>query len=174
MVISFISAVEVYYKDMIDSIFKLCNPDFIKEPLRHIHQNKYDIDDLIDMHLNKIHPCELVTSGLSFQNIENIEKVFSKFLKRGFWSSLNGLQFRFKDMPEKIGMYDDKYLKSLKLLFDLRHELIHDAAKRKFIDKQLVEDIENAGFCIIFSDIVLLKMINENLDPELKYKELKK
>lgn len=174
IVISFISAVEVYYKDMIDSVFKLCSPDFIKEPLRHIHQNKYDIDDLIDMHLNNIHPCELVTNGLSFQNIENIEKVFSKFLKKGFWNSLNGMQFRFKDMPKKIAIYDDKYLKSLKILFDLRHELIHDAAKKKFLDKQLVEHIENAGFCILFSDIILLKMINENIDPELNYKKSKK
>jgi hypothetical protein len=84
IVISFISAVEVYYKDIVDSIFKLCNPEFIKEPLKHIHQTKYDINDLVDMHVNMIHPCELVTNGLSFQNIEIIERVFSKFLKKGF------------------------------------------------------------------------------------------
>ncbi|MDD9723821.1 hypothetical protein PVW51_24295, partial [Sulfitobacter sp. PR48] len=52
----------------------------IKEPLKHIHQNKYDINELVDMHVNMIHPCELVTNGLSFQNIESIERVFSKFL----------------------------------------------------------------------------------------------
>ena len=52
--------------------------------LKHIHQNKYDINELVDMHVNMIHPCELVTNGLSFQNIESIERVFSKFLKKGF------------------------------------------------------------------------------------------
>lgn len=171
IVISFISAVEVYYKDIVDTIFKLCNPEFIKEPLKHIHQNKYDINDLIDLHVNMIHPCELVTNGLSFQNTESIERVFSKFLKKGFWSSLNGMKFRFKDTPKKIATYEDKYLQSLKYLFNLRHELIHDAAKRKFIDSDLIKHIDNASLCVIFSNIILLKMINENLDPELKRKD---
>ena len=141
--------------------------------LKHIHQNKYDINELVDMHVNMIHPCELVTNGLSFQNIESIERVFSKFLKKGFWSSLNGMQFRFKNMPEKIAIYEDKYLQSLKFLFNLRHELVHDAAKRKFIDSNLIEHIDNASFCIMFSNIVLLNMINENIDPELELDKLK-
>ncbi len=173
IVISFISAVEVYYKDIVDTIFRLCHSEFIKEPLKHIHQNKYDINELVDMHVNMIHPCELVTNGLSFQNIESIERVFSKFLKKGFWSSLNGMQFRFKNMPEKIAIYEDKYLQSLKFLFNLRHELVHDAAKRKFIDFNLIEHIDNASFCIMFSNIVLLNMINENIDPELELDKLK-
>lgn len=153
-----------------DSIFKLCEPSFIKEPLKHIHQNKYDINDLIELHVESIHPCELVTNALSFQNIESVERVFSKFLKKGFWSSLKGMQFRFKNMPEKIASYDDKHLESLRILFCLRHELVHDAAKRNFIDEQLLEHLENAGFAIMFSNIVLLNMINDNIDPEIKKK----
>lgn len=167
IVISFISAVEVYYKDILDSIFKLCKPSFIREPLKHIHQAKYDINDLIELHVERIHPCELITNSLSFQNVESIERVFSKFLKKGFWSSFRDMQFRFKNMPEKVACYEDKYLESLKILFALRHELVHDAAKRNFIDTRLLEHIDNASFAIMFSNIVLLNMINENIDPEL-------
>ena len=83
------------------------------------------------------------------------------------------MQFRFKNMPEKIAIYEDKYLQSLKFLFNLRHELVHDAAKRKFIDFNLIEHIDNASFCIMFSNIVLLNMINENIDPELELDKLK-
>ncbi len=77
------------------------------------------------------------------------------------------MQFRFKNMPEKVACYEDKYLESLKILFALRHELVHDAAKRNFIDTRLLEHIDNASFAIMFSNIVLLNMINENIDPEL-------
>ena len=40
IVISFISAVEVYYKDIVDTIFRLCHSEFIKEPLDFRHKSK--------------------------------------------------------------------------------------------------------------------------------------
>ncbi|MBB97750.1 MAG: hypothetical protein CML68_24520 [Rhodobacteraceae bacterium] len=85
VVITFVTHVEVYFRDMLDAIFRQCSPNFFVPKLKHIHNIKYDIEDLIEIYKRQIHPLELVSSEVSFQNTDKIEKVFSKFLGKSVW-----------------------------------------------------------------------------------------
>lgn len=49
VVITFVTHVEVYFRDMHDAIFKQCDPEFFIPKLKHIHNFKYDIEELIDI-----------------------------------------------------------------------------------------------------------------------------
>ncbi|HAV5294649.1 hypothetical protein OHV52_11165 [Acinetobacter baumannii] len=168
LIITVVSSVEVFYKDYFNLILHVCRKEFVQKSLKEIHQNKYDIIDLIQIFNHEINPYELVSSTLSFQNIETIDKTFSKFLnKKGLWSSLNGMQIRFKETPDRIATFDLEYVKSLQRIFQLRHELVHDPAKTNFFNEGLNKDIDNIFFCILFSHIILTNVINENLETDI-------
>jgi len=72
-VINIVTAVEVYYRDMLDSVFRICAPSSFEDKLRKLHDKSYKIDDLVAIYVNRIHPLELIASNHSFQNITNIE-----------------------------------------------------------------------------------------------------
>jgi len=48
VVISGVTAIEVYFRDILDLMFKYCAPDFFAPNLKAIHPEKYDIDDLLE------------------------------------------------------------------------------------------------------------------------------
>jgi hypothetical protein len=58
VVISTVTAIEVYYRDMLDSIFRICKPSFFVPRLRQLHSEKYDITDVIEIYKLGIHPLE--------------------------------------------------------------------------------------------------------------------
>lgn len=165
IIITYVSAVEVFYKDYLNLILHICKKDFVQKTLKELHQNKYDINDLIQIYKHEINPYELVSSSISFQNIESIDKVFSKFLnKKGLWSSLDGMKIRFNKDDKKQAHFQPEYINSLKNIFQLRHELVHDPAKTNFINENIIKDLDNSIFCIIFSNIILNNIINDNFE----------
>jgi len=166
-VITFVTHVEVYFRDMLDAIFKQCDPDFFIPKLKHIHPTKYDINDLIDIYQRQLHPLELISSDASFQNAEKIDKVFSKFLGKGLWGEAIGLKIRMKDRPETVVTFEPEYLEGLKRLFSLRHELVHNPRKRFRLTAKILDDVTNADGLLLAVDIVLSNMLIDNIDPEL-------
>jgi hypothetical protein len=167
VVITFVTHVEVYFRDMLDAIFKQCDPEFFVPKLKQIHQTKYGIDELIEMHTRKIHPLELISSDASFQNVQKIDKVFSKFLGKGVWSEAIGLKIRVQERPETTVSFEPEYLEGLKRVFALRHELVHNPRKTFNLTAKVLEDIENADGLLLAVDIVLCTMLVDNIDPEL-------
>ncbi len=166
-VINTVTAVEVYYRDMIDSVFRLCKPSSFENKLKKLHDNSYKIDDLIDMYVHHIHPLELVASSLSFQNIYNIDKIFTILIEKPFFKQIKQIKWRIKDtLAESEASHDD--IQSLEDLFTERHQLIHNPN----IDfSTTIDDIEKK-ICsvlnvIMASDLVITQFINENLDPEV-------
>lgn len=170
VVISTVTAIEVYYRDVLNGIFQYCSPDFFEPKLKHLHADKYDITDLLNMYDNKIHPLELVSNSQSFQNIEKIERVFSKFTEKGFWSSVLQLQFRRKNSPNEIATWNNDDLEGLRATFNLRHELVHDPARTKFLTAQIVGNIGKSAHMVFGSDVVLMEMMHSNRDPTLDSK----
>jgi hypothetical protein len=148
IVISTVTAIEVYYKDVLDGIFRMCSPDFFTPKLKHIHQNKYDIKDLCDFHEHQIHPLELVVTSQSFQNIEVIDKVFSKFVGKGFWNSILEQQVRRTDNPTNIVSWTNDDLEGLKSTFLLRHELVHDPARTSFLTEEVLSNLWKSAHMI--------------------------
>lgn len=166
-VINIVTAVEVYYRDMLDSVFRLCKPSSFENKLKKLHDNSYKIDDLIDMYVHHIHPLELVSSSLSFQNIYNIDKIFTILIEKPFFKQIKQIKWRIKDtLAESEASHDD--IQSLEDLFTERHQLIHNPN----IDfSTTIDDIEKK-ICsvlnvIMASDLVMTQFINENLDPEV-------
>ena len=80
VVISTVTAMEVYYRDILDFIFRYCAPTFFEPHLKQLFPEKFDIADLLEVYHHQVHPLELVSAAQSFQNADRIDKVFSKFL----------------------------------------------------------------------------------------------
>ena len=162
-VISMVTAIEVYFKDVLDGIFRICDPTFFEPLLKKLHSRKYDISDLVDFYRHKIHPLELIAANQSFQSAEAIDAVFSNFVGRSLWSELRELRFRFTDDESKVEhSFDAQLLTDLKNLFALRHELVHDPAMHAPIDSNTKTLVVCSAYLIFGVDIILMNMIAEN------------
>ncbi|WP_152615348.1 HEPN domain-containing protein [Janthinobacterium lividum] len=167
-VISSVTAIEVYYRDILDFVFRYCKPDFFEPHLKLLYPEKLDIAELLEAHRNNVHPLELVSSAQSFQNTDRIDRVFSKFLgNKGLWSSVLQLQVRIKDNPSTESCFVHDELVALKRIFSLRHELVHDPARRAYFSSKTLEDMWDAAHFIFGSDIVLTQVIKANRDPKM-------
>lgn len=170
VIITMVTAIEVYYKDVLDGIFRICSPEFFQPQLKKIHGTKYDIVDLIEIYKKQVHPLELVSANQSFQNIDTINAIFSKFLGRSLWSSVIGMEVRVKEEPEKNGSFTHEDLDALKALFLLRHEIVHSPGKKSFLTEQVIDNAIHASWLVFGSDIVLMRMITDNQDPSINLK----
>ncbi len=167
-VISTVTAIEVYYRDILDFIFRYCTPTFFEPHLKQLFPEKFDISDILEVYRHQVHPLELVSAAQSFQNTDRIDKVFSKFLSRGgLWENVFQLKVRVKDDPATKSSFTRDELVALRRVFDLRHELVHDPARRSFFTEQTVEDLWAVAHMIFGSDIVLTQVIQANRDPAL-------
>jgi len=167
-VINSVTALEVYYKDILDSIFKLCKPSSFEKKLKKLHDKTYKIDDLLDMYVHRIHPLSLIANNLSFQNTYNIDKVFTIIIEEPFFKKIKAGKYRFKDNPEKEFSLEYKQLELLQELFDMRHELIHNPNANYSINKDIYFKIQAAQNVVMFSDFVLGQYISDNIDPEIE------
>lgn len=167
VVICTVSAVEVYFRDMLDAVFRFCAPDFFRPKLRHLHPEKYEIDDVLAVYEHSIHPLELVSWSQSFQDTQRIDRVFSKLLGRGFWNEVLSMRVRVAERPETETSFDHQSLEALQRVFNLRHELVHDPARRTFLTAEIRDDIWQCSFMVFGADVVLMRLLQENADPNL-------
>jgi hypothetical protein len=167
-VISTVTAIEVYYRDILDFIFRYCSPSFFEPHLRQLFPEKLDITELLDAYRHNVHPLELVSSAQSFQSAERIDRVFSKFLKdQGLWRRVFQLEVRIKDDPTTESSFSHDELVALRRVFELRHELVHDPARRAFFTEKTMEDLWAATHLVFGSHIVLSQVIEANRDPAI-------
>ena len=160
-----VTAIETYYRDILDSIFRMCDPDFFKPVLKDIHKSKYDIDDLVLMHEESIHPLEMISSTLNFQSVEAIDKVFSKFLKKGLWDSVIGTRVRQAVQPEPEIEFKHEYLQSLRNLFNTRHDLVHNQIHpHKELTTEFFDEISASFLLVTGSHFAISDMINKKLN----------
>ena len=167
VVICTVTAVEVYFRDMLDAFFRFCSPDFFRPKLKFLHPDKYEIDDLLAVYEHRIHPLELVSWGQSFQNIQRIDRVFSKLLGSSFWTEVLSMQVRVAEKPETQTSFDHSGLEALQRVFNLRHELVHDPAKSCFLTAEIRDDIWSCAFMVFGADIVLMRLLQEHADPSV-------
>lgn len=167
VIITFVTHVEVYFRDMLDALFRQCDPAFFIPKLKYIHSQKYDIEDLIEIYQRQIHPLELVSSDASFQNVEKIDKVFSKFLGKSVWGEAINAKSRIKDRPETAVRFEPEYLDGLKRIFALRHELVHNPRQDFSLDAEILKDLDNADGLLLAVDVVLCRLLSDHVDPEL-------
>ena len=164
-VISAVTAIEVYYRDILDYSFRYCSPDFFLPHLKQLHPEKFDITELLEMYRHQIHPLELVSSSQSFQNIDRIDRVFSKFMGKSLWDTIFKLKVRIKDSHETEVTWQREDLDGLRRTFELRHELVHDPARRSFFTQSTLSDLWSAESMVFGSDVILSGILVEKRDP---------
>ncbi|OOG24108.1 hypothetical protein B1C78_09275 [Thioalkalivibrio denitrificans] len=163
-IIGMVTAVEVYYKDVLNLVFKLYPIENYESQIRRLHARKYDILDLVRIHQNKIDPIEVILSSFSFQSVDAIDNVFSIFTEGGFISGIVGMRIRDKREPEKEVEWTPDMLEGMRRIFNLRHELVHDQSRHDIITEEIVEDLWNTIAMVIASDFVLPGIIGEKIE----------
>ena len=112
-----------------------------------------------------------MASGLNFQNILSIDKVFSTLVGKPFFKQIKQFKWRLAEKPgdEFEVCHDD--LNKLQEFFDLRHQLIHNPNADLMQTSEIVMDkISSILNVIMASDLVLIQFIDENIDPEISFK----
>ncbi len=167
VVISTVTAVEVYFRDFLGTVFEVCTQEFFEPHLKQLFPEKLDISELLELYRHQVNPLELVLAAQSFQNIERIDRVFSKFLSgRTLMKSVVGLRLRVKgDLGEGTGFTNDDLL-AVSRLFALRHELVHDPARSSFFTEETLNDVWCTGGLVARADVVLMEAIKRGLKPE--------
>lgn len=168
VVISTVTAVEVYFRDLLSTIFDVCVPDFFEPHLKQLYQEKIDITELFDLHRHQVNPLELVVAAQSFQSLARIDHVFSKFLSTNTTLIKSVLKVRLRvkgDLSDGVGFSEDN-IKDVNRLFMLRLELVHDPARRSFFNEETLNDILSAGGLVAMADVVVMEAIKLGLKPE--------
>ena len=167
-IINTVTAVEVYYRDILDSVFRLCKLSSFEGKLKKLHDRSYRIDDLIEMYANSIHPLELVANSLNFQNTQSIEKIFTILIGQSFFKQARQLKWRLKEDPYTESEISYADIEALQQVFDERHQLIHNPSK-SFLTTASEMDCKMNSVCgvIMASDLVMTQFINDNVDPEV-------
>lgn len=170
VVITAVTAVEVYYRDMLDAIFRYCAPTFLEPKLKNLHPEKYDIISILDIYRHKIHPVELLINNQSFQSVEKIDKVFSNFTDKGFWKSLLDMQVSFDsefNSENTISLTNNDY-EGLKAIFQLRHELVHDPARKDYFTYDVLQNLDKVLSVVFVSDVLLVNIMTNNYRTDIK------
>lgn len=168
-VISTVTATEVYFRDMLDAVFRTCKPEAFLPKLCEIHKAKYDIDDLIAIYVHRLHPCELILDGISFQRVDTIGRVFSTILGTPFWKSIAPVQVRVKDQPSNVLEIKPDAVTKYGQLLQLRHELVHNPEiSKKELNEEELDCLYETPVLILACDLVIMSFLSKNVDPELE------
>ncbi|OOE44948.1 HEPN domain-containing protein [Salinivibrio kushneri] len=166
-VINIVTAVEVYYRDILDAIFKMCAPSSFENKLKKLHDKSYKIDELVAMYAKGIHPLELIASNHSFQNTNNIDKVFTIVTEKPFLKQVRNMKWRIADKPESESEVTHEDITALQDLFEYRHTLIHNPNQSlKAPIKDIEKQINSALGVVMASDLILSQYVNDNIEPE--------
>lgn len=166
-IISSITAFEVYFKDIFAAIFILCNDDIIYPRCRGLVDIKYSMDDIID--LRKYDIYELMLRSLNFQNLSEIERVFSKVLdQKGIFSELERRK-TFKTGAIAFELQENFY-NGLKQYINLRHEFVHDFNPELLIEKKNINQYQDNMilFIVAFDIFVHKEFIEKHLKTDFK------
>lgn len=156
ILINQVTNIEVYCKDMLDAFFKMCAPNFTKQSLKEIHKDKYDIDDLIYLYENSVHPIELISFNQSFQSLATINQIFSKILKIKVFEEMKTNKFRIKGETQEFSFDDKEIYSQTELLFKTRHELVHNPSNETKLEIQTIQKMINYSATFIHAlDLVL-------------------
>lgn len=169
-VITLITAGEVYCRDILNFIFGYCDRDFFAGNLKKIYPEKLDIAEVIELHDNEIHPLELVANSLSFQSIQQIDRVFSLFLDKSLWSTILTRDYAFAERIEDISdtnilRWEESDLIKFQELFDLRHEIVHDPSGTAFFSEEVLDWMDAGISMMVGVDLVLSSVIETHKKP---------
>ena len=121
-VTSYITALEVYFKDMLLRLLRIFGSTRLIEQVR----LKFDIFELEKIIKEEISIEEVITSYFNFQDLDQINKVFSLIFNVSFFEELKNQEFKMTNSRlEPFEIHKDFY-KEIKSFIDLRHDFVHE------------------------------------------------
>lgn len=153
LVISLVSALEVYFKDILkvsydSGAFK--GSILLKKIPKRFYFN--DIEKILD---HKISLGELLASVFTFQNLQSINKVFSELIGKNLFQEINQFQFELESPthsdPSVYGQKttilneDKKVYHRIQELYSLRPFITHDQLEKSAISEFQVQNFLSAS-----------------------------
>ncbi len=168
LVISLVSALEVYFKDIIKkAIDTNCFDD--SGILKYIKRT-YSLIDLKQIVAERFTAGEILASMCSFQNLKAINKIFSLLIGKNFIKAINTFEFviepefsKTSNPPKTTIMDEDKRLyKGLNELYSLRPYITHDQLDKSAITEyQIHKFLSSTALFAIAVDNYINSLISD-------------
>lgn len=166
-VIADVTALEVYFRDFFHACFEysIDKRKFL-EKCEKLVDKRFSFQDLIIISHDEIQLCDLVIENNNFQNLDNVNKVFSTVIKEHFFDSLNNLEFEVwttgKNSKKYVLTLHENWYQELDEYLKLRHNLTHDFNPKLKIDRDRIEHLHiNTEIVISALNYIFLKEIIE-------------
>jgi hypothetical protein len=142
-VVNLVTVLEVFLKDLI-----VVQRDRWKhEGFSKVLDEKVSLDEAYTIFKhNKLTRELLITHYYSFQNVDSIKRVFDPLTGKDFLNEIGTYVYRDKDGA--ISLSKNEVIKNLKMLFDLRHRIVHEGLHDRISRKQ-TEEFDDAVFGIV-------------------------
>lgn len=174
VVISLVSALEVYFKDTLkqsydSGVFK--NSFLLKKIRKRFYFN--DIENIID---NKVSLGELLASVFTFQSLSSVNKVFSQLIGRNMFNQINTFEFELQveetdghshpGQKTTILNEDRKVYRRIDELYSLRPFLTHDQLERSEISEFQIQNFLGASCLLVVVIDNYLRELIQSLTEE--------
>jgi len=154
-IIADVTAFEVYFRDLFHASFTFCldEREFFTK-CEKLVDKKFDFQDLVIISYDQIELCDIIIEHQKFQNLSNLDKIFSTVIKENFFNSLNNREFEIKssehDKHPIIFKLEPNWYKNLDEYLRLRHNLTHDFNPKLKINPERIDELHG-----IMSDVII-------------------
>lgn len=155
-IINSVTSFEVYFRDTIDAIFRLCKPDLYYKNLDKVFKRKYSVTEMIDIFEGDNHPLATLPDERPIQSTKAAFEIFSNLFNFDLSSKIRENEYRLADNPKTIFKVDKEIINAVDFVCSIRHELVHNPNPK--ID---IEDIyrksHSVGIFVVVADLVIWK-----------------
>ena len=115
-----------------------------------LNKKDFSIEEMEFINENHISKSELIADSYNFQNLSEINKIFSDALSTNFFKDLKDYEFWFDKKNKKKGFFKlGDFYEDLDWLINSRHDFVHDINYKVKLPKKEVDDINL--FCVKFA-----------------------
>jgi len=159
-IITMVSGIEHFFKDLLI--------DLIDEDLVDLSRlrDKFELDDVVKLKKGNVSLGELIAKNYNFQNLDEINRVYSKILKISFYEKLREVikTPEYKRDISYLRLNEDFY-PLINEVIEIRHKNIHDLDLSYEID---LKKLEKIGHQINSLGLATAWLLDEYLGIRLK------
>lgn len=138
-IISLVTASEVYLRETFITLIDKYN--FEISEIKNEFNRKFDIDDFLFISKKKISIGELIASQFNFQELNNINKAYSKLLTINFFNKIKIYKWEYGEGENDYLQLEEDFYPKLEKLLNLRHNFTHDIFFDTIIELDEIEDL---------------------------------
>jgi len=164
-IVSLVTAMEIYFKDLLKELFKKCKSDIMYERCKLIKLgNKFSFIEIVQFYQNNIDIEDIICEYFNFQNLECIDEVFSCICNFKIFQEIKGKEFILPNRKNMKIFLENDFYKNIAETLEMRHKIIHDIDNLMIIKKTKVSmSIAYVlNFILAFDITIKEKFILEN------------